>query len=126
VGLDDEPVIWAGRGATALPLPEPVHVITAQNPYERVLEVNVNNKRHQLLHYYLEMRFSKARLMEVIGRSSSGPWAEASWAVSGLTRPEALAIAQRFQQRAIFELTEAELMVIGVDGTIRRRIPRIR
>jgi len=126
MGLDDAPVIWAGRGATPLPLPEPVHVITAQNPHERVLEDNVNNERHQLLHHYLEMRFPKAGLMEVVGRSSSGPWAEASWAISGLTRTEALAIAQRFQQRAIFELTEADLLVIGVDGQERRRIRRCR
>jgi hypothetical protein len=126
MGLDDAPVIWAGRGATALPLPEPVHVITAQNPHERVLEDNVNNERHQLLHHYLEMRFPNAELEEVVGRSSSGPWAEASWAISGLTRPEALAIAQRFQQRAIFELTQADLLVIGVDGHERRRIKRCR
>jgi len=126
MGLDDAPVIWAGRGATALSLPEPVHVITAQNPHERVLEDNVNNERHQLLHHYLEMRFPKAELKEVVGRSSSGPWAEASWAISGLTRPEALAIAQRFQQRAIFELTESEQLVIGVDGILRRTVTRVR
>lgn len=125
LGLDDAPVIWAGRGATALPLPEPVHVITAQNPHERVLEDNVNNERHQLLHHYLKMRFPKAGLMEVVGRSCSGPWAEASWAISGLTRPEALAIAQRFQQRALFELTATEVMVIGVEGAIRRNSQRV-
>lgn len=124
IGVDYYPVIWAGRGATALPLPEPVHVITAQNPHERVLEDIVNNERHQLLHHYLEMRFPNAELKEVVGRSSSGPWAEASWAISGLTRPEALTIAQRFQQRAIFELTQADLLVIGVDGGQERRCIR--
>ena len=60
------------------------------------------------------------------GSSCSGPWAEASWAISGLTRPEALAIAQRFQQRAIFELTESEQLVIGVDGILRRTVTRVR
>jgi len=43
-----------------------------------------------------------------------------------LTRPEALAIAQRFQQRAIFELTESEQLVIGVDGILRRTVTRVR
>ena len=126
VGLDDPGLVLAGTGAAALPLPAPVHVITAQNPHERVLEDDVNEERHRLLHCYLQMRAPEAQWIEVLGRSCSGPWAEASWAISGLTRAEALAIAQRFEQRAIFELTEADVHVIGVDGTERRRMPRCR
>ena len=126
VGLNDPGQVWAGTGASALPLPAPVHVITAQNPHERVLEDDVNEERHRLLHCYLQMRAPEAQWIEVLGRSCSGPWAEASWAISGLTRAEALAIAQRFEQRAIFELTEADVHVIGVDGTERRRMPRCR
>lgn len=126
IGLDNSALILAGKGAAALPLPPPIHVITAQNPHERVLTDIVNNKRHQLLHNYLKMRFPKAELIEVIGKSCSGPWAETGWAISGLSRLDALAIAYRFQQRAIFELTKDEVIVIGADAVIRRTIPRLR
>jgi len=95
-------------------------VITAQNPHERVLEANINNERHQLLHNYLKMRFPKAQLAEVVGRSCNGSWSEASWAISGITRLEGINIAARFEQRAIFELNEVEVLVIGVDGLERR------
>ena len=125
MGLDDPPLIWAGSGAAALPLPVPVHVITAHNPHERVLEHHINNERHQLLRHYLNMRYPQAAVMEVIGRSCSGPWAEVSWAISGLSRPDALAIAQRFQQRAIFELTASDVLVISVEGDIRRKALRV-
>jgi hypothetical protein len=126
VGLDDPGQVWAGTGAAALPLPAPVHVITAQNPHERVLEDDLNRERHRLLHRYLQMRAPDAQSIEVLGRSCSGPWAETSWSISGLQRADALVIAQRFEQRAIFELTEADVLVIGVDGTERRRIARRR
>jgi hypothetical protein len=72
------------------------------------------------------MRFPKAKLIEVIGKSCSGPWAETGWAISGLSRLDALAIAYRFQQRAIFELTKDDVIVIGADAVIRRTIPRLR
>jgi hypothetical protein len=126
IGLDDPRQVWAGTGAAALPLPAPVHVITAQNPHERVLGDDVNRERHRLLHRYLQMRAPDAQMIEVLGRSCSGPWAEASWAISGLQRAESLGIAQRFEQRAIFELTEADVLVIGMDGTERRRMARRR
>ena len=126
VGVEDPSLVWAGRGAGLLPLPAPVHVITAQNPHERVLEQDINDKRHHLLHRYLQMRAPEAQWIEVLGRSCRGPWAEASWAISGLPRSEALAIAQRFEQRAVFELTQADQLVIGVDGKERRRSRRCR
>ena len=123
---EPNPLVWAGANAAALPLAAPVHVITAQNPSEQVLSDQVNQQRHKLLETYLLLRAPGAELQEVVGRSTQGSWAEASWAISGLTRADALAIAHRFQQRAIFELTEAEVIVIGVDGQVRRRIERCR
>lgn len=126
LSMDDGSVIWAGKAAAALPLAVPVYVITAQNPHERVLEANVNNERHQLLQSYLKLRFPKAQLAEVIGRSCNGSWSEASWAISGITRLEGINIAAHFQQRAIFELNEVEVLVIGIDGLERRSNMRSR
>lgn len=126
LSLDDTGMVWAGQGATALPLPAPVHIVTAQNPHEQVLTMSENNRRHQLLRRYLQMRFPTAELMEVVGKSCSGPWSEASWAISGLSRMECLALARRFQQRAIFELNATEMIVISANGQERRRTLRCR
>ena len=127
VAMRDPAEVWAGGGALPLPLPAPVHVITAQNPHERVLNPQDNRRRHLLLGSYLSLRCCQAQWQEVVGQSCSGPWREASWAISGLSRADALAIGQRFQQRAIFELTATELLVIDLDdGAIRRRVPRKR
>lgn len=124
VGLDSPNVVWAGGGATSLLFPSPVHVITAHNPYERVLSSSINSERHQLLGHYLELRCPGAQRMEVMGRSKCGQWQETSWAISGLERTEALAIAHRFQQRAIFELNETDMLVISTDGDVRRKVSR--
>ncbi|MFN4864736.1 MAG: DUF3293 domain-containing protein [Cyanobium sp.] len=62
--------------------------------------------------------------MEVVGRSKCGQWQETSWAISGLGRTEALAIAHRFQQRAIFELNETDMLVVSIDGDVRRKVSR--
>jgi hypothetical protein len=121
---ETNPLVWAGANAAPLPLAAPVHVVTAQNPSEQVLSDQVNHQRHKLLEKYLLLRAPSAQLQEVVGRSTQGSWAEASWAISGLARADALAIAQRFQQRAIFELTEHTMRVIAMDGSIRREVPR--
>lgn len=112
--VESPSVVFAGPNAGPLPLAPPVHVITAQNPHERILTNEENQRRHRLLGDYLRAH-STIEPIEVVGRSSDGPWAEDSWAVSGLTREEAVRIGGYFQQRAIFEITDAELRVIGVD-----------
>jgi hypothetical protein len=126
VANTDSYQVWAGHGAGALPIPAPVHVITAQNPHEQVLGELTNANRHGLLALYLQLHCPNAPRQEVVGRSSTGPWKETSWAISGLERDDAMRIAARFQQRAIFELTDQEVLVIGVDGQLRRRIDRLR
>jgi hypothetical protein len=112
--IESTTLVFAGPNAGPLPLAPPVHVITAQNPHERILTDEENQRRHRLLGDYLRAR-TTVEPVEVVGRSSEGPWAEDSWAVSGLPREEAVRIGGYFQQRAIFELTEAEVRVIGVD-----------
>jgi hypothetical protein len=64
--------------------------------------------------------------VRVFGRSAypNSIWQEECWAVSGLTRSQALEIGRLFQQRAIFELTEEEIMVISSDETVMNTSPR--
>ena len=52
LSMDNFSVIWAEKAASALPLAVYFDLNTDQNPYERVLEVNINNECHQLLLNY--------------------------------------------------------------------------
>ena len=52
LSMDNFSVIWAEKAASAFPLAVFVDLNTDQNPYERVLEVNINNECHQLLLNY--------------------------------------------------------------------------
>ncbi len=50
--MDNFSVVWAGKVTSALPLAVLVDLKTDHNPYERVLEANINNECHQpLLNY---------------------------------------------------------------------------
>lgn len=118
------PVVWAGAEAGPLSLVAPVHVISAQNPREQVLSTDENKMRHRLLFDYLSLYTPAFALHEVEASSTQGSWSESSWATAGLDREAALAIARRFQQRAIFELTESTVSVIDAEGAIRRQTSR--
>ncbi len=52
LSMDNFSVIWAKKAASALPMAVLVDLKTDQNPYERVLEANINNECHQLLLNY--------------------------------------------------------------------------
>jgi len=126
VDASDHSVVWAGRGAIPLPMETPIYVISAHNPFEKVLSQAENDKRHNLLKLHLDGHPSEREIQfkEVIGKSMTGPWNETSIAVSGITQPEARRIGERFGQRAIFELTESEVRIVPIDGEQRRPLPR--
>ena len=119
----DNKIVWSGPQAQALPLKTPIHVITACNPLGKVLTDNKNIRHNQSLQKHIEQLSLEYK--HVTGRSPSGDWQEASFAISGLTRDEACELAQVFDQRAIFELNEDELLVIEVNShQVKRRRPR--
>jgi hypothetical protein len=106
-----------------LPLPPPVHVITAWNP-DSSTRPDAGNRRaqHQLLH-----RVHQAGLasLKVAGQSPDGVWTEPSIAVSGLTREEAVRWGKEFGQKAIFEVDEFEVHVVPCEsGRARSRQSR--
>jgi hypothetical protein len=126
VDAEDPSFIWSGADAAPLPFPSPVFVITAHNPNEKVLSDRENMRRHRLLGSYLG-HFSPDKpllLKEVIGKSIDGPWQETGWAIGGLTRDAAVAIGRHFAQRAVFELTDAEVCVIPMEGCARKALSR--
>lgn len=115
----DQQIIWSGPNAVALPLKPPVHVITAHNPYEQKLSVQDNDQRNSVLLKKLEELH--VEIKQVIGLSPDQKWQEASYAVQDLSREQACAIAQDFQQRGIFELADKEVLVIDVATAVVKK-----
>jgi hypothetical protein len=113
----DGNIVWAGSGATSLPLPTPVHVITAFNPFEKVLSQEENQGRLAGLKQLLELY--PVQFVSVSGESADGQWSEPSFAVHGFSRFQACELARRIGQRAIFELDDEFLYVIGSDEVLR-------
>lgn len=115
-------VIWAGPAATSLPLPPPIHIITAYNPFEKVLSFEENQQRQEALRRLLELR--SVQFVSVCGISPDGQWSEPSFAIHGFTRSDACALARYIGQRAIFELDDEFLYVIGNDEKMRAKRSR--
>ncbi len=86
-----------------LPLPAPIYVITACNPggVDRAEEEN----RAATARLVGELWVSGLAISRALGRSPSGDHSEASVAVSGLNRTEALRVGRRYGQIAIYEVT---------------------
>ncbi|MFN9469197.1 MAG: DUF3293 domain-containing protein [Pseudanabaena sp.] len=105
--------IWAGTNAMPdLRMNPPIYVISADNPLEEVLSDDDNERRHLALRHILESR--KLKFEKVFGESPNGKWSEASFAIEGMGKENACELAEKFGQRAIFELTQDEIKVISV------------
>jgi hypothetical protein len=117
---EDQLAVLAGVGAKTLSMLPPVFAISAQNPHEQFLGEDENTRRTEILGEYLKAIPEISAIEKVIGRSADPitTWAEESWAVSGLTRAQALEVGRLFGQRAIFELTEHEKLTISADGRL--------
>ena len=117
--------IWAGNNAMPdLIMSPPIYVISAANPLEEVLPDDDNTRRHLALGAILEYR--KLKFEKVFGESPIGEWSEASFAIEGMNQEDACELAEKFGQRAIFELTQDEIKVISVDGKCRKTKSRCR
>lgn len=49
---------------------------------------------------------------EVVGMAADGSWQEPSWAVSGISEEQAIALGQQYQQWAIFRFDEQGRTVV--------------
>jgi len=119
--VDHDGRIWAGPGALAeLPVPAPVHVITAHNPGTEVLSDADNLARNQELASAVN-ELNPTSVVEVIGRADTGnpPWEEASLAVTGIAEADIARLAERFGQWAYFELTDTEQRVVAVETLVQ-------
>jgi hypothetical protein len=89
----------AGTGRLAIDAPRPWTIISARNPMSVPLTDAANQERDRELAALLRDEGVACGAAE--GRSPDGEWREPSSVVFGLTRERALAIARRFEQRAV-------------------------
>lgn len=95
-----------------LPLDEPIAVVTAWNPASHTRPREENERAQNLL---IEAIESHSRpWLKVTGASPDGSWVEPSIAIGGVERNEAVALGKDYGQRAIFQLTRDELIVVPV------------
>lgn len=86
------------------------YMITAANPFSQLLSENENDNRNQLLFNLLSP--SHPEILSGLGRSPDGSWVEKGWVVRSGNQSEMVAIAQKFEQNAIFRFSSSGKEVI--------------
>ena len=86
------------------------YMITAANPFSRLLSEIENENRNQLLYNLLSPEYSE--ILSALGRSPDGSWVEKGWVVRSSNQNEMVALAQKFEQNAIFKFSSSGKEVI--------------
>ncbi len=86
------------------------YMITAANPFSRLHSKIENDNRNQLLFDLLSP--SHPEILSSLGRSPDGSWVEKGWVVRSGNQSEMVAIAQKFEQNAIFRFSSSGKEVI--------------
>jgi len=86
-----------------------VHIITACNPGSRLLADEENLARNASLERELTDR--GRQILTADGSAPDGSWQEPGFGIIDAERAEVLALARRYEQLAVFELTPTELRV---------------
>lgn len=120
-----EGAVVSGAGAGPLPFTPPVHVLTAWNPQSTERSPADNSAADARLVTDLDAAGLAHR--RATGADPEGTWAEDGHAVAGLDRPAAAELGRRYGQHAVYELTEAEVLVVECErGAVVGRGPRRR
>ena len=86
------------------------YMITAANPFSRQLSEIENDDRNQLLFNLLSP--SHPEILSGLGRNPDGGWVEKGWVVRSSNQSEMVAVAQKFEQNAIFRFSSRGKEVI--------------
>ena len=80
------------------------YMITAANPFSKLLTDDENRIRNQELHSLLIKDYQE--ILTGIGKDSTGTWAEEGWVVRGGEEEKLISLAKKYEQNAIFKFTQ--------------------
>ena len=80
------------------------YMITAANPFSKLLTDDENRIRNQELHLMLIKDYQE--ILTGIGTDSTGTWAEEGWVVRGGEEEKLILLAKKYEQNAIFKFTQ--------------------
>ncbi len=80
------------------------YMITAANPFSKLLTDDENRIRNQELHLLLIKDYQE--ILTGIGKDSTGTWAEEGWVVRGGEEEKLILLAKKYEQNAIFKFTQ--------------------
>ena len=112
------PAAVARRGTYLPGTDGPLHILTAYNPQGLAAPLQANVAANLVLAD--ELATLGLTVWPTTGVGEGGSWTEEGFTVAGLTRAEALAIALRFDQRAIFEWVNEPggFRLVACDGSL--------
>ena len=88
-------------------------VITACNPRSIQLSREENAMRTRQLHD--ELAYAGYRVLPATGFDPANPdWSEPGWLVEGISESEAMRVARKWEQNAVFEWTPTSWDLVGV------------
>lgn len=87
------------------------YMITAANPFSQLLTDDENEKRNQLL--FDSLCLDHLQILSAVGRSPDGGWKEEGWIVIADNESNLIALAQKFEQNAIFKFSSLGKEVIS-------------
>ena len=88
-----------------------IHVITGWNPGDERLGSEVNDARNEQLHADISALGFDALAAQ--GSDPNSSHSEKSWAVVGLTDNAAVELGKKYDQVAVFRITESRQSVLG-------------
>ena len=80
------------------------YMITAANPFSKLLTDEENRIRNQELHSNLSEDYQE--ILAGIGKDSTSTWAEEGWVVRGGEEQKLISLAKKYEQNAIFKFTQ--------------------
>ena len=80
------------------------YMITAANPFSKLLTDEENRIRNQELHSNLSEYYQE--ILAGIGKDSTSTWAEEGWVVRGVEEQKLISLAKKYEQNAIFKFTQ--------------------
>ena len=80
------------------------YMITAANPFSKLLTDDENRIRNQELHSLLIKDYQE--ILTGIGKDSTSTWAEEGWVIRGGEEEKLILLAKKYEQNAIFKFTQ--------------------